>query len=120
MENENVENLEQVEEVSTGLDDLESAVNALIDESAVSKDNTEQAAISAEEAYTEMGERLDALEAENKRLTAIIGKMVTAYGARLGKEQSQGVEAFPSTLEPNTVQNENDTIPGLNEIILGS
>ena len=91
----------------------------LIDENIPTEDNNGNAAFSAEEAFSGMSERLDTLESENKRLTDLIGKMVTVYGARLSESQSQGVEAFPTTLEPNTAPN-TDTIPGLNDIVLGS
>ena len=123
---ENVENIENVEtnesapEAENALDTLEAAVNAIVDEHALIEDNNGSAANDeAEKALRDMGARLDTLESENQRLTALIGKMVTAYGARLSDANSNnGVEAFPSRVE-QTFDNESD-IPGLKDIVLGS
>lgn len=120
MGNENAENVETVENEPSALDTLESAVNALVDETTAGEDNNNSAANSAEEALKGMSDRLDLLESENKRLTDLIGKMVTAYGARLNDSGGEGVEAFPSSIEQKFDNPSNSNVVGLSDIVLGS
>ena len=114
-ENENIEN-ENQEQVS--IDELENAVNALVDGDTNTEDNNTSASFEAEKAFGEMASRIDNLESENQRLTSMVAKMVTAYGARMS-ENNNGPEAFPSKVE-NTFENPGaDKIPQLGDIVLG-
>lgn len=111
------------EQTENPLDALEAQVNALVDESNPNEDNTDDsAAANAEEALAAMRTRLDDLEATNTRLTDLVGKMLTVYGARLNNDNSQGIEAFPQAA--STVEKQfnvsTDHIPSLGEIVLGS
>lgn len=123
MENENMQDQETQEQTENPLDALEAQVNGLIDESNPNEDNTDDsAAANAEEALADMRARLDDLETTNTRLTDLVGKMLTVYGARLNNDNSQGVEAFPQAA--STVEKQfgvsTDHIPNLGEIVLGS
>ena len=123
MDTENMQEQETQETTENPLDALEEQINALVDESSPNEDNTgDSAAANAEEALADMRSRLDDLESTNTRLTDLVGKMLTVYGARLNSESSQGVEAFPqvaSTVEKQFTTS-TDHIPQLGEIVLGS
>lgn len=103
------------------IDALEDAVNSIVDPDSANVDNNTQAQHNddAEKALNDMRERMGAIEADNKRLVALVGKMVSQYGARLSEETPANNEAFPSTIEkqfdaPKT------QVPSLGDIVLGN
>ena len=65
-----------------------------------------------------MRERMGAIEADNKRLVALVGKMVSQYGARLS-EETPANEAFPSTIEKQ-FDAPKAQVPSLGDIVLGN
>lgn len=111
-----------VEEQTLDIAELESQVASIVDESTLIVNNeNDSAAGLAEDALKDMQTRLDTLEDTNARLTNLVGKMVSAYGARLNEQSSQGVEAFPpSSVEPILDQSDGSTVPNLSDIVLGS
>ena len=103
------------------IDALEEAVNGLVDSDSASVDNNTQVQHNddAEKALNDMRERMGAIEADNRRLVALVGKMVSQYGARLSEDTSANNEAFPSSIEKQfdapKVQ-----VPSLGDIVLGN
>lgn len=115
----NTETDDNVIETENPIDVLENKVNALVDELSQEADNgSNGAAENAEDAHN-TNARLDELEKANARLTEMVGKMITVYGARMNENDSQGVEAFPSTVE-KTFEAPVSDIPSLGDIVLGS
>ena len=118
-ENANSESVIDLDALDAQIAEIESA----IDQSGSKADNTGDAGTKPEEASNAFAERIDVLEADNKRLTQMISRLIMVNGARISSNENQGVEAFPSAAtsveKTFTTDPSSDTeIPALSDIKL--
>ena len=106
----------------TSLDALESQISEMesaIDNASEKPENvTNDADSNKSEEASEIAARIEALESENKRLIDMVGRLIVVNGARISSEKSEGVKAFPSSVEP--ALGEMPEITPLSDIKLGS